>query len=257
SVTVTTNTNSYTLSGTGKISGAGNLTKNGTTALTIATNNDYQGATTINGGTIIAANTGGTALLSATGTGAVTVGSGATLQIGTGVAGAGTVAGAIHDNGTVVLNRPAGDDITISNAIDGTGVVTIQGGDTITSTGVLTYSGATNLNAGTLQAGAANSLPSASTIKFASGTTVSLAGFASSIGALADGATSGGTVNANAAITFSGSGTNTYTGAFSGGSSSITVNGSASLIQNLNGTIGGVTGVITVNNGTLNLTPAG
>jgi len=257
SVTVTTSTKSYTLSGTGKISGAGAFTKNGSTTLTIATNNDYQGATTINGGTLIATNTGGTALLSATGTGAVTVGASATLQLGNGTAGAGTVAGTIHDNGSLVFNRPSGDDITISNAIDGTGTVTIQGGDTITSTGVLTYSGATNLNIGTLQAGAPNSLPSASTIKLASGTTLSLGGFTSSIGALADGATSGGAVTANAALTFSGSGTNTYTGGFTGGSTSITVNGSASLVQNLSGTISGVTGSITVNNGTLNLTPAG
>ena len=127
SVTVTTSSKSYTISGGGKISGSAALTKNGSTTLTLATNNDFQGGTTINDtGKIIAVNVGGTASTSATGAGPVTVTTNATLQIGDGVtSGAGTVLGAIHDNGSVQLNRP--DATTLTNSIDGTGSVTLQG----------------------------------------------------------------------------------------------------------------------------------
>ena len=60
-------------------------------------------------------------------------------------------------------------------------------------------------------------------------------------------------MNANAAITFSGSGTNTFTGAFNGGASAINMN-STGVVQNLNGTIN-FTGPITVSNGTLGFSP--
>ena len=60
-------------------------------------------------------------------------------------------------------------------------------------------------------------------------------------------------MNANAAITFTGSGTNTFLGTFNAGASAINMS-SAGLVQNLNGTVN-VTGAITVNNGTLGFSP--
>ena len=52
SIVVNSNTNSYTFSGTGTISGATSLIKNGSSNLTISNNNDYTGGTTINAGTV-------------------------------------------------------------------------------------------------------------------------------------------------------------------------------------------------------------
>ena len=46
--------NSFSFSGTGKISGNGTLTKSGTSTLTISTSNDYSGATAINAGMVVA-----------------------------------------------------------------------------------------------------------------------------------------------------------------------------------------------------------
>ena len=51
-VNVTSNTNNYTISGTGKISGNSTLSMSGASTLTIKTNNDYVGNTTISGGTV-------------------------------------------------------------------------------------------------------------------------------------------------------------------------------------------------------------
>ena len=51
-VSVTSNTNNYTISGTGKISGNSTLSMTGASTLTIKTNNDYVGNTTISGGTV-------------------------------------------------------------------------------------------------------------------------------------------------------------------------------------------------------------
>src|SRR5205085_6632184 len=44
--------NPYSISGTGGITGAASITKNGVGTLTLATNNSYSGTTTINAGTL-------------------------------------------------------------------------------------------------------------------------------------------------------------------------------------------------------------
>ena len=52
SVAANNNAKDYTLGGSGKISGATGLTKDGSATLTIATTNDYSGDTTVNSGTL-------------------------------------------------------------------------------------------------------------------------------------------------------------------------------------------------------------
>ena len=94
SVTVNT-ASSYTFSGSGKMSGAAALVNNGGGTLTILNTNDYTGATTINGGTLLVngalGNTAVSVKFGATlgGTGAilgsVTVASGGTLSPGTSI----------------------------------------------------------------------------------------------------------------------------------------------------------------------------
>ena len=166
SMTVNSSTNNFSISspGTGKITGSTSLVKSGSSTLTLATSNDYQGGTTINdNGKIIALDVGSTGVASATGAGPVNVGANATLQIGNGTTtGAGTVTGPVHNSGSVVINRP--DSFTFGTAVDGSGTLAVQGGGTTTVTGTLTYSGNTTVSNGTLLAGIANAFSPASTI---------------------------------------------------------------------------------------------
>ncbi len=96
---------------TGTVSGAGSLTKNGAGELEITGANTYTGNTWVNGGTLRVNNTSG----SATGTGSVQVGSGATL------AGGGTISGAVTvaDGGSLAPGNSPGTlttgDLNLAN----------------------------------------------------------------------------------------------------------------------------------------------
>ncbi len=259
SITVNSNTNNFAISspGTGKITGATGLVKSGSSTLTLATSNDYQGGTTINSGTVVAKDVGSVGSASATGSGPVTVAASATLQIGDGVtSGAGTVTGPVHNSGSVDINRP--DGVTLTTAIDGTGGVTIQGGGTVTASGGgLSYSGNTNIANGTLTANAVNVLSPTSVVVLSNvaSSVLDFGGNSQIIGGLSGGGPIGGTVNIlSGNVTFGGSTTNTFAGAFNMGNGTITVDG-AGVVQNLTG---GVTfsGPTTVRNGTLSFSPS-
>ena len=203
SLTVNSNTNNFSISspGTGKITGSTSLVKSGSSTLTLSTSNDYQGGTTINdSGKIIALDVGSTGQTSATGSGPVTVGASATLQIGNGTtSGAGTVIGPIHNSGSLIINRP--DSFNFAAAVDGSGAVTIQGGATTTVTGASTYSGNTIITNGTLLAGGANAFSPNSTVVLSNtaNSTLDMGGQTQSVGGLSGGGATGGAVNANGA----------------------------------------------------------
>lgn len=106
----------------------------------------YLSGSPATGGLTIA---GGTEILTGANvyTGATTINAGATLQLG--AAGtSGSVAGAIVDNGTLIINRT--DVFTLGNTISGGGVVLQNGTGTTILTAVNGYTGATTVNAGTL-----------------------------------------------------------------------------------------------------------
>lgn len=124
-ITVNNSTLPYTFSGNGRITGATPLVKNGTGTLIIrnTTLNDSTGTTTINAGTI---------------------------QIGDGVTpGAGSFGnGPVVNNAAIVVLRP--DDVTLGNAISGTGTLTKFGSTNLTLTGAITHTGETQIADGTL-----------------------------------------------------------------------------------------------------------
>ncbi len=127
SVTVSSSTNNFAISGVGSIAGLGTLAKSGSSTLILATNNTYSGGTTISAGT---------------------------LQIGNGGT-VGSIIGSVVDNGALVFNRS--DSFAFAGAISGTGSVTKNGAGTLTVSGANTYSGGTTIRGGgTLQLGANN-----------------------------------------------------------------------------------------------------
>ncbi len=172
------------------ISGSGTLTKQGASTLTLTGSNSYSGTTTISAGT---------------------------LQVGAGSTSGTLGSGGVTDNAILIFNRS--DDLTVSNAISGTGTLTKQGAGTLTLTGANSYSGVTTISTGTLQIGAGGT----------SGTLGS------------------GSVTDNAALTFNRSDSITVSNAISG-SGTLTKQGAGALTLTGSNSYSGVT---TISAGTL------
>lgn len=125
SITFSNNSKTYTLTGTGGLSGTTGIELNGGGTTIIATNNDYSGFTDI-------LNT-------------------STLQIGNGGTSGNLGTGGTYIEGSLVFNRS--DDFTIANVLSGTGTLTKQGAGILSLTGTNTFSGTTTITSGTLQIG--------------------------------------------------------------------------------------------------------
>ena len=239
-------TNAQSFSGI--ISGTGALTQNAASTLTLTGNNTYTGATTISTGTI---------------------------EIGAaGRLGAGSYAGNISNNATLIYSGTNAQ--TLSGIISGTGALTQNAASTLTLSGNNTYSGATTISAGTIEIGAAGRLGAGTyaqnitnngTFVYASTNNQTLSGIISGTGALTQ----------NAASTLTLSGNNTYSGAttistgtieigaagrLGAGTYAGAISNNASLIysgtnnQTLSGIISG-TGALTQNNSSSTLTLTG
>jgi autotransporter-associated beta strand protein len=158
------------------ISGTGVVLQNGSGTLTLTGNNTYSGGTTLNTGTLVIGHA------KAGGSGMITQSSGSSLlKIDT----TGTIANAmsiynVSANKTVTLSGgiqvhnatfdvASGETLTISNTINGTGGVTKNGTGTLVLSGSNSNTGATTVNAGTLNAASANALGSTSNVVVSNG----------------------------------------------------------------------------------------
>ncbi|QQE12607.1 autotransporter-associated beta strand repeat-containing protein [Planctomycetota bacterium] len=131
----------------GAISGDGLLLKTGIYTLVLNNDNTYSGGTTLSGGTIELGTD------SALGTGAITVGAESELTAG---ASSVTLVNAVTLNNELVVS--GGNDLILTNVIDGTGFLTKYGDGTLTLSGDNTYSGGTMHYGGLIQVGSDSAL---------------------------------------------------------------------------------------------------
>ncbi len=151
----------------GVISGTGGILKVGAGTLSLSGGNTYSGSTTINVGTISAASS------SALGDGSATntlIFTGGTLLA------AGTISSpatrSVTMTNTGIINNN-GNSVTIAGAIGGANGLTSNGAGTLALTGANTYSGATTISAGTLNANSSAAIGDGSatnTLTFTGGT---------------------------------------------------------------------------------------
>lgn len=125
SIIFSNNSKTYTLTGTGGLSGATGIELNGGGTVILATNNDYTGFTDIFNGS--------------------------TLRIGNGGTSGSLGTNSVYIDGSLVFNRS--DDVTAANSLTGGGTLTKQGAGTLVLTGTSTFTGTTTIAAGTLQIG--------------------------------------------------------------------------------------------------------
>lgn len=194
-----------------------------------------------------------------TGTNAVAISSGATLQLGNGGTTGSLFTGQnVTNSGILSFNRS--NAITFGNLISGTGALQQDGTGTLTLGAANTYSGATTVSAGTLKAGVAtNSFGSNSAVTLADAVAAALdiTGFNTTIGSLAGGGASGGNVTlGSATLTTGGSNATTaYAGVISGTGGSLTKAGTGTLTLTGTHTYDGATtisagGTLQIGNGT-------
>ena len=129
--------------GTGANAGSWTLAKSGPGTLVLQTANTYSGGTTVTGGLVnfTAANNFGSGLVTLNG-GGLQWATGNTADISAQLASLGS-GGATFDTN--------GNNVTFATALGGTGGLTKAGTGTLTLSGANIYSGATTVNAGTLQ----------------------------------------------------------------------------------------------------------
>ncbi len=220
------------------------LGKTGNTAnITISTGVSTNGPINVYGGNIIvnaALSAGGGVInLNASGSGGIS----------------GSAAGTIGNFSALTLNTSnAAGSGTLAGNISGTGYITKSGAGRVILAGANTYSGNTNISAGTLQAGSASGFSSASLFSVASGSILDIGGFNAMTGALTGNGTVSNASASAATLTTGGLGTSTiFSGTIQNGTGQLGLTKTGSGTLTLSGA-NSYTGTTTVNAGTLSLT---
>jgi fibronectin-binding autotransporter adhesin len=188
--------------------------------------------------------------------------SGKNNTIGGKEAGAGNIISGNTGDGVSVSAGASGNTIGGlsgggSNTIDfngGDGVLVDGGDGSITTLGTNLSSQGTNIVSGTVQLGAINALPTGTTLTVSGTGTFDLNGFAQTVGGLADGGVSTGTVtDSGTAATFTINNTtaNTYSGLITNGTNALSLTKTGTGTLTLSGASNSYTGVTTISAGTL------
>ncbi len=153
----------YTFTGSGSITGAVQLVKAGSAALTLAeTGGDsFSSGIAVNDGTVVLDDANSTI------SGGVTIGNSATLQVGNNDANGILPAGGIADNGSLIFNRA--NNVLVVSPVTGSGTVTQSGAGTVTFSGNNTFTGQTMINGGTLALTNSGSLSNSTYVTIGSG----------------------------------------------------------------------------------------
>jgi outer membrane autotransporter protein len=201
SANLTTGGDATSTTFSGVMSGSGELIKTGAGTLTLSGANTYSGGSTLAQGRIDVAHN------SALGTGSLALDQNATLgfaaddlNLANDITLTG-VTGAVIDTGS--------HDETLSGLISGAGILSKVGSGSLNLSGANTYSGATQVNEGTLRAAAPHTFSAASAHNVANGATLDTGGFDQRVAAL----TNNGTVSLAGSATGS---TLTVTGPYGG-----------------------------------------
>lgn len=139
--------NALTINAPISVTDGGGITKMGPGSLILGASNLYSGATVVNGGTLRIGS--GTAGGLASGSGPITLASGATLAVN--LADTAVLGNEIVNNGSISKTLTANAN-TLAGSISGSGSVTMGiAGGTLILSGTNTYSGGTTVSAGTLK----------------------------------------------------------------------------------------------------------
>ncbi len=239
----------------GVISGTGGLTKAGAATLTLSRANTYTGTTTINAGIL---RTGIANAIASSAQMTLDNVSGASFDLNNlaqtvgRLSGGGTLGGNITLGTANLTVNQATSATTYSGVISGTGGLTKIGTAALSLGGVNTYTGATTISAGTLQAIINNVIPNSSALVMADVATAifNLNNTNQTIGSLSGGGATGGNISLGAGtLTITQNAAGTYDGVISG-SGNITKIGTDTLILSRTNTF---TGNTTINAGALSI----
>jgi autotransporter-associated beta strand protein len=223
----------------------GSLVKVGVGTLTLSGANTYSGGTLLEAGTLAVGSN------AALGTGALTFANGTTLQA---AANGLSLANGMTLNGTDAVDTQS-NALTLTGPIGGTGGLTKVGAGELELLGPSSYAGATNVNSGTLVAGASNSFSAASAFTVRAGAFLDLGGFDQTIGSLAGAGTVQNGGPAAAALTTGGDNTSTtFSGVIQDCCSSLAFTKVGTGTLTISGVNNTYTGATTVNGGTLAVT---
>jgi autotransporter-associated beta strand protein len=163
-ITFNNSLSNYVFSGSGKLSGATGLTKQGSASVTLAETggDDFAGGIVVNSGTVILDD------LNSSIAGGLLI-NGGTVQIGNNDANGTLPSGALTDNGALIFKRT--DAVTVGMAIPGSGSLAQNGSGVLTLTSAdNAYTGATTVSNGTLALTGTGTISNSTQVIVSSGT---------------------------------------------------------------------------------------